>query len=76
MQIQKMIGDPKEVTTRFNTDPSWFEEINEFYRCIVEDRKITNGTSEDALQTMKLVLKFIILILFGESYNIENPDFY
>ena len=23
-------GDPKEVLTRYNTDPSWYIEINEF----------------------------------------------
>ena len=24
------LGDPKEVTTRYNTDPSWYSEIKEF----------------------------------------------
>jgi len=50
-------GDPKEVTTRYNTDPSWYAEIEEFADCILNNNKISSGTSDDALQTMKLVYK-------------------
>ncbi|MBT6053118.1 MAG: Gfo/Idh/MocA family oxidoreductase, partial [Candidatus Scalindua sp.] len=42
-------GDPKEVTTRYNTDPSWYAEIKEFADCILNNRKITSGTAYDAL---------------------------
>ena len=51
------LGDPKEVTTRYNTDPSWYSEIKEFVDCIINNKKIANGSSDDALQTMKLVYK-------------------
>ena len=68
-------GDPKEVTTRYNSDQSWHAEIDEFARCIVDDRQITNGTSEDALQTMKLVYKIYYSDpVWRDTYNIENPD--
>jgi predicted dehydrogenase len=70
-------GDPKEVVTRYNTDPSWYSEIKEFSNCIINNKKIVNGTSDDALQTMKLVYK----IYYSDSswrneYDIPNPDNY
>ncbi len=68
-------GDPKEVTTRYNTDPSWYAEIKEFADCIVNNRKITSGTSDDALQTMKLVYKIYHADKkWQQTYNIENPE--
>ncbi len=68
-------GDPKEVTTRYNTDPSWYKEIEEFADCILNNRKITNGTSEDALQTMKLVYQIYYADKrWQQTYNIKNPE--
>jgi hypothetical protein len=70
-------GEPKEVTTRYNTDPSWFEEIKEFADCIINNKKITNSNSDDALQTMKLVYKIYYADeKWRKAYNIENPDLY
>ena len=48
-------GDPREVTTIYSTDQSWAGEITEFADAIVEDRPITNGSSEEALKAMELV---------------------
>jgi predicted dehydrogenase len=50
-------GDPREQMTRYNNDPSWDNEIKEFARCILDDKPITCGSSEDALRTMELVYK-------------------
>jgi predicted dehydrogenase len=50
-------GDPKETTIRYNEDPSWHAEIKEFADCVINDKKITSGSSHDALQTMKLVYR-------------------
>lgn len=50
-------GDPCETTIRYNSDPSWYAEIEEFVDCIINDKKLIHGTSDDALQTMKLVYK-------------------
>jgi len=50
-------GDPREVTTRYNHDPSWDFEIQEFFSCISEKRAVVNSSSEDALKTMQLVEK-------------------
>ena len=70
-------GDPKEITTRYNSDPSWYSEIEEFVDCIITDKDITNGTSDDALQTMKLVYKIYYSDAYWrDTYNITNPDNY
>jgi len=67
-------GDPKEVTTRYNTDPSWGDEINEFADCILNDREVTSSTSDDALQTMKLVYKIYCSDhKWQKKYNIPKP---
>lgn len=51
------IGDPKEQTTRYVHDPSWSDEISDFADAILNDKSITNGSSSDALETMKLVYR-------------------
>jgi predicted dehydrogenase len=48
-------GDPKEVTTQYNDDLSWADEIKEFTEAVIEDKPITNGSSKEALKTMELV---------------------
>ena len=50
-------GDPKEQTTRYNEDPSWRNEIFEFADAIINDKPISNGSSDDAFRTMKLVFQ-------------------
>jgi len=68
-------GDPKEVVTRYNNDPSWYAEIEEFANCILNDKKISSGTSDDALQTMKLVYKIYYADKnWQQTYDIKNPD--
>lgn len=48
-------GDPREVSTRYNTDTSWQDEIDEFARAIIAGKPIRNGSSLEALKTMQLV---------------------
>lgn len=50
-------GEPKEVTTRYNEDNSWKEEIAEFADAICQDKPVANGSSEEALRTMRLVYR-------------------
>lgn len=50
-------GDPREQVTRYNSDPSWRREIDEFANAIVDGKPITNGSSADALATMELVYR-------------------
>lgn len=68
-------GDPKEQVTRYNRDPSWDEEISCFADCIINDRPILSGSSDDALKTMKLVYKIYYADpLWRQAYNISSPD--
>lgn len=49
------MGDPREETVRYNQDPSWADEIAGFARSIRDDTPVTDGSSNDALRTMRLV---------------------
>jgi predicted dehydrogenase len=68
-------GDPKEQTTQYNKDPSWSIEINTFIDSIFYDKKVTSGSSQDALLTMKLVYKIYYADNhWRKTFNIQNPD--
>jgi predicted dehydrogenase len=68
-------GDPKEQLTRYNRDPSWDEEIIAFADAVLNNKPVHNGTSDDALRTMKLVFKIYYADAgWRKSYNIPDPD--
>ncbi|MFK5893434.1 MAG: Gfo/Idh/MocA family oxidoreductase [Pseudomonadota bacterium] len=70
-------GDPKEQITRYNRDPSWDEEITTFADCILNDKPVLSGNSEDALCTMKLVFKIYYAdTTWRSTYDIPNPENY
>jgi predicted dehydrogenase len=70
-------GEPMEQVTRYNNDPSWYEEIDQFVDCIINNKQTINGSSDDALQTMKLVFKIYHSDpLWRKKYDIQNPDSY
>ena len=50
-------GDPKEQQTTYDQDPSWEAEIDDFADAILRDRRISEGSSVDALKTMQLVYR-------------------
>ena len=50
-------GDPKEQVTRYNSDPSWRREIDEFADAVMGRAEVQNGSSADALATMELVYR-------------------
>jgi predicted dehydrogenase len=50
-------GDPREVTTRYNQDNSWGDEIAEFADAIAHDQPVVEGSSTEALRTMALVYR-------------------
>jgi predicted dehydrogenase len=50
-------GNPQENITYFNQDRSWEREIDDFVDCIENNKKITVGSSSDALKSMDLVYK-------------------
>lgn len=68
-------GDPNEQTITYDTDTSWDREIQYFEQCIIDKRAITSGSSNDALETMKLVFR----IYFADQqwrnqYGIADPN--
>jgi predicted dehydrogenase len=68
-------GDPKEYNTRYNNDPSWDEEMKCFFESIINDEAPDHGTSNDALETMKLVYKIYFAdTVWRDTYEISNPD--
>lgn len=68
-------GDPKEIITRYNRDPSWDEEMRAFADSILNDKPVQSGTSEDALRTMQLVFKIYYADpAWRKAYNIQDPD--
>jgi len=68
-------GDPKEQLTRYNHDPSWDAEITGFADCILNDKPVQSGTSEEALRAMQLVFKIYYAdVAWRETYDISNPD--
>lgn len=50
-------GDPREVTTRYNEDNSWRDEIASFAEAVLQDRPVVEGSSQEALETMRLVCR-------------------
>ncbi len=48
------MGKPKETITYFENDRSWEFELNEFVGAIRNASSILNGTSDDALEIMKI----------------------
>lgn len=66
-------GDPKEITTRYNEDPSWREEVNAFADCIVADGAIPSGSSYDAFKSMELVYKIYCADpLWQKRFNLKS----
>jgi len=51
------VGNPSEEITYFDRDLSWDLEVDEFVKCIVEDRPVRISNSEDALRVMEIIAK-------------------
>lgn len=65
-------GNPNEVTYKYNEDPSWKLEVDEFCNSIIEDKQILHGSSSEALKTMETVFKIYYNDeLWRNKYKIE-----
>ena len=65
-------GDPMEKIIRYNHDPSWENEVNEFSKSIMDDLPIISGTSEDAYKTMELVYRIYCADpIWKKKYNLS-----
>jgi predicted dehydrogenase len=66
-------GDPIEITTRYNKDNSWRDEIEEFADAILNNKSIRDGSSQDAMNTMQLVYSIYCADPdWHEQYNLNN----
>jgi len=64
-------GDPREQTTKYNKDKSWYREIVEFADIILHNKPVANGSSHEALKTMELVFNIYKADPYwSEMYNI------
>jgi predicted dehydrogenase len=50
-------GSQNKTIKNYLHDNSWKEEIDEFADCIVNNKPISDGTSEDALKVMEMIFK-------------------
>ena len=49
------VGNPSEEITYFDRDLSWDLEVEEFVKCIVQNRPVTVSNSKDALKVMEII---------------------
>jgi predicted dehydrogenase len=73
---ESMNGQMQSSIINFLSDNSWKEEIYEFADSVLYNKPIISGTSNDALETMKLVYNIYYNDAdWREKYNIPNPNF-
>jgi hypothetical protein len=67
-------GQMQITTIKFLNDNSWKDEIFEFADTVLNNVPVQNGTSADALETMKLVYSIYYNDeVWRKKYNILNP---
>ena len=49
------VGNPSEEVTYFDRDLSWDLEVEEFVRCVSDDKPVTTSSSADALRVMEII---------------------
>ncbi|MBB4051282.1 putative dehydrogenase [Devosia subaequoris] len=68
-------GDPKETLIRYNRDPSWQTEVDDFVDHVLSDSAVESGSSLDALRTMEHVFRIYYSDPAWRQFAaIENPD--
>ena len=48
-------GDPIERVFKYNKDPSWEKEINYFSKFILENKKVSTGSSKEAYECLRII---------------------
>jgi len=51
------VGNPSEEITYFDRDLSWDLEVEEFVKCVVQNRPVSISNSKDALKVMEIIEK-------------------
>jgi predicted dehydrogenase len=71
----KDAGDPYEEMIRYNEDNSWRDEVFDFAHAIVENKKIKQGGSNEALETMRTVYRIYYADkAWAARWQIPDPD--
>ena len=66
-------GDPREITSKYNKDNSWQEEIADFADAILFDKPISSGSSVDAYKTMEMVFRIYCADpIWKEKFNLSS----
>jgi len=66
------VGSFHEITNSYLVDNSWREEIDEFAELIIQDKRVDNGTSTDALKVMEMVYRIYLADeKWKEAFNIQ-----
>ena len=74
---EKDDGDPREMTIRYNQDNSWRDEIYYFADAVLNKKPILDGSSTEALETMRLVYRIYCADSeWKNKYNLDDkvPD--
>jgi predicted dehydrogenase len=71
----KDMGDPYEEMIRYNEDNSWRDEVFDFGNAVCERRRIRQGSSQEALATMRTVYR----VYYADQswrgrWKISDPD--
>jgi predicted dehydrogenase len=67
-------GQMESRTIKFLQDNSWRDEIFEFADSVLNDKPVISGTSNDALETMRLVFTIYFNdVDWRNKFNIQNP---
>jgi predicted dehydrogenase len=68
-------GTLQEESLIYLEDNSWHDEVNEFADAIVNNTDVIHGTSEEALETMRIIYRIYYADLqWRKKYGIANPD--
>ncbi len=49
------VGNPSEEVTYFDRDLSWDLEVEEFVRCVIDNKPVALSSSQDALRVMEII---------------------
>jgi len=68
------VGSFEKTSTSYLDDNSWRDEVNEFAELIVNNKKVVQGTSEDALKVMELVYRIYCADTnWQKAFKINHP---
>ncbi len=72
--FKNKVQDSKENTKKYNDDPSWEAEVDDFANIVIDDLHDYDGNLKDAYRTMKLVyLIYYEDVNWRKKFKIKKP---